>query len=245
MVKRRSFAVFDIYGTLIRWQLYHAIADALAKTGHIEPALFDQARQARMQWKRRVAEDAFKDYEHILVNIYDKALATLTADDFMAAVQLVFDEYKDQTYTYTRNLIHSLQTQNYLLFAISASQEEVVEMLAKYYGFDAWAGSTYPRRGKHFTGKKVPLKRDLKVKTLQGFISKFEATTTGSIAVGDSDSDIPMLDFVEQPIAFNPNKPLFSHAQKQGWKLVLERKNMIYELEPKDGSYVLAQTDER
>ena len=31
-----KFAVFDIDGTLIRWQLYHAIADELAKSGHID-----------------------------------------------------------------------------------------------------------------------------------------------------------------------------------------------------------------
>ncbi len=67
-------------------------------------------------------------------------------------------------------------------------------MLADYYGFDAWAGSKYPRQGNKFTGEKVPLKRDLKVKTLQEFIKKFDATTAGSIAVGDSDSDIPMLE---------------------------------------------------
>ncbi|HET7059841.1 MAG TPA: HAD family phosphatase [Candidatus Saccharimonadales bacterium] len=243
MSKRRPFAVFDIDGTIIRWQLYHAIADELAKTGHIDANLFEQARAARMEWKKRVGDDAFKDYEHILVDIYDKALVTLTADDFMAAVRHVFDEYKEQTYTYTRDLIQELKSKNYLLFAISASQEEVVEMLADYYGFDAWAGSEYPRRGNYFTGEKVPLKRDLKVKTLQEFVKKFGAASIGSIAVGDSDSDIPMLDTVDQPIAFNPDKKLFHHAQERGWKIVLERKNMVYELEPKNGSYVVAQTN--
>lgn len=192
-----------------------------------------------MEWKKRTSDDAFKDYEHTLVDIYDKALATLAADDFMAAVRHVFDEYKEQTYTYTRDLIRSLQKQNYLLFAISASQEEVVEMLADYYGFDAWAGSVYPRKGDKFTGEKVPLRQSLKVKTLRKFVDKFGATYEGSIAVGDSDSDIPMLEAVEQPLAFNPDKKLFQHAQQQGWKIVLERKNMVYELEPKDGKYKL------
>ncbi len=236
---QRPFAVFDIDGTIIRWQLYHAIADSLAKTGHIDAELFEQARGARMQWKKRVGDDAFKDYEEKLVGIYDTALKTLTADDFMSAVRSVFDEYKEQTYTYTRDLIRSLQKQNYLLFAISASQEEVVEMLAKYYGFDAWAGSKYPRQGNRFTGKKVPLKRDLKVKTLDQFIKQFDASRKGSIAVGDSDSDIPMLEAVEQPLAFNPDKKLFHHAQQRGWKIILERKNMVYELEPEDGKYAL------
>lgn len=239
MAKQRPFAVFDIDGTIIRWQLYHAIADALAKSGHIDAKMFEQARSARMQWKKRVGDDAFKDYEETLIGIYDEALASLTADDFMAAVRRVFDEYKEQTYTYTRDLIRSLQARGYLLFAVSASQEEVVEMLARYYGFDAWAGSEYGRQGNRFTGKKVPLKRDLKVKTLRQFIEKFDATTAGSIGVGDSDSDIPMLEFVEKPIAFNPDKKLFGHARKQSWKIVLERKNMVYELELEDGEYRL------
>ncbi len=239
----RPYAVFDIDGTIIRWQLYHAIADNLAKTGHIEADLFEQARASRMEWKKRVGDDAFKDYEKKLVSIYDKALTALTADDFMAAVQHVFDEYKQQTYTYTRDLIHSLQKQNYLLFAISASQEEVVKMLAEYYDFDAWAGSTYPRKGSHFTGQKVPLRSDLKVKTLQKFIKQFDATNRDSVAVGDSDSDIPMLEAVEHPIAFNPDKKLFQHANQQEWKIVVERKNMVYELESENGSYILAQTN--
>ncbi|HVX48212.1 MAG TPA: HAD-IB family hydrolase [Candidatus Saccharimonadales bacterium] len=239
LADQRPFAVFDIDGTIIRWQLYHAIADALAKGGHIDATAFERARQARMQWKKRAGQDAFKDYEEILVGIYDDALATLDADDLMAAIQRVFDEYKEQTYTYTRDLIADLKGRGYLLFAISASQEEIVEMLARYYGFDAWAGSTYAREGKRFTGEKTPLKRDLKVKTLSGFVERFGATRQGSIAVGDSDSDIPMLENVERPIAFNPNKLLFDHAKRQGWKIVLERKNMVYELEPEDDGYRL------
>lgn len=242
MTKRR-FAVFDIDGTIIRWQLYHAVADALARTGHIDAKLFEEARQARMQWKRRTDSDAYKKYEQILVRIYDEALTTFTADDFMAAVRAVFDEYKDQTYTYTRDLIRSLQKQNYLLFAISASQQEVVEMLAKYYGFDAWAGSTYARKGAKFTGQNIPLKSHLKVQILQEFVGRFGATYDKSIAVGDSDSDIPMLERVGQPVAFNPDKKLFQAASEQGWKIILERKNMVYELEPKDGSYILASTN--
>ena len=81
------------------------------------------------------------------------------------------------------------------------------------------------------------------MKTLKQFIKQFDATRKGSIAVGDSDSDTPMLGSVEQPIAFNPNKTLFRHAEEQGWKIVLERKNVVYEMESKSGSYVLAQTN--
>jgi len=52
----------------------------------------------------------------------------------------------------------------------------------------------------------------------------------GSVAMGDTDSDTPMLDLADRPIAFNPNKELFEHALQKGWEIVLERKDMIYHL---------------
>ena len=54
MTAGRSFAVFDIDGTLIRWQLYHAVADALVKLGHVEPGAYEEIKVARMNWKTRL-----------------------------------------------------------------------------------------------------------------------------------------------------------------------------------------------
>jgi phosphoserine phosphatase len=31
----KRFAVFDLDGTLVRWQLYHALVDRLAKKGYL------------------------------------------------------------------------------------------------------------------------------------------------------------------------------------------------------------------
>jgi phosphoserine phosphatase len=52
-----------------------------------------------------------------------------------------------------------------------------------------------------------------------------------------------MLDLAEQPIAFNPEVALFKIAQQKGWKVVVERKNIFYELEGKDGKYQLVKTN--
>jgi phosphoserine phosphatase len=61
-----------------------------------------------------------------------------------------------------------------------------------------------------------------------------------SVAVGDSEGDITMLEAVSKPIAFNPTQALFDHAKTKGWEIVIERKNVIYRLENRDGSYILA-----
>jgi phosphoserine phosphatase len=50
------------------------------------------------------------------------------------------------------------------------------------------------------------------------------------VGVGDTDGDIPLLRKVETPICFNPNQKLYEHAKKEGWPVVVERKDVVYTL---------------
>jgi HAD superfamily hydrolase (TIGR01490 family) len=237
-MSRRPFAVFDIDGTIIRWQLYHAVSDQLAKNGLIDMQAFDKVRRTRMDWKRRSGTDAFNEYEMQLVKVFDQALAGMSVTGFSQAVNTVFEEYKDQVYTYTRQLIHELQKQHYLLFAISGSPGPIVAKLIEYYGFDDFAATTYEEANGRFTGKKH-LSIGRKPQLLTELIAKHQTGVADSIAVGDSEGDIDMLAMVERPIAFNPSRLLFEHARKQEWEIVVERKNVVYELEAGDGRYEL------
>lgn len=235
----KKFAVFDIDGTLIRWQLYHAIADQLIKSDHFDKKLFAPVHEARMVWKKRDHELSFKQYERLLVQTFDKAILDVSHDDFMRAVKSTFNEYKQQTYTYTRDLIAQLKNRGYLIFALSGSQTEIIELLAGYYGFDDFGGSSWEYNNGKFTGKKEVMTKAEKPKLLKSLMNKHGATFDGSIALGDSESDIELLSMVENPIAFNPDKGLFEHAKSNGWQVIVERKNMIYELKASDGSYLL------
>jgi HAD superfamily hydrolase (TIGR01490 family) len=234
----RSFAVFDIDGTVIRWQLYHAINDALAQKGIIDKQAFDHVRAARMDWKRRSGEESFHDYEQALVEVFERTLAGLSVHDLSVAAEEVFDEYKDQVYTYTRDLIRSLKARDYLLFAISGSPDIIIEKLAQYYGFDDYAASHYESKGDRFTGNTI-ISIGKKAQLLQQLIDKHQAKLSGSIGVGDGEGDIAMLNMVEQAIAFNPSKKLITHATEHHWPIIVERKNVIYTLNYQNGTYQL------
>jgi HAD superfamily hydrolase (TIGR01490 family) len=238
----RPFAVFDIDGTLIRWQLYHAVADTMLKLGYVAPYTYQVVKEARMEWKRRTGSTSFKEYEKQLIDTYENVLKELTMEQFMSAADAVFNEYKDQVYTYTRDLIKSLKKKNYLLFAISGSQVEIVEKISRHWGFDDWVGTIYGYKNERFTGTKT-IGSANKAKALKELINRHTAVLNGSIAVGDSASDIEMLELADSPIAFNPERALFDHAKKKDWKIVIERKNMIYELEKHDGRYQLVKTN--
>ncbi len=240
----RKFAVFDLDGTLIRWQLYHAMADELLILGVLDAANYQSVKTARMKWKNRAHINSFNDYELTLVRLVDSAVKSMKVSDLEQACKNVIEEYRDQVYTYTRDLIKDLKTRDYLLFAISASPDQIVRLVAKHYGFDDFCGSIYGSKDGVFTGTKDLVMSERKPEKLNELVAKHGASWTDSIAVGDSEGDIPMLGAVEQPIAFNPTRLLFDHAQKQGWKIVVERKNNVYKLEPRDGSYLLVQTDD-
>lgn len=242
MVKSKPFAVFDIDGTLIRWQMLHVIYDWLGRAGLIAENDFAAIRAARLDWKKRKAIDSFRAYEDVLYAIVARSIAGITPKIFEQAAQEAFNEYRDQTYRYTRGLIRDLKQKGYFVIAISGSPDEVVKHLAEYYGFDDYAATVQMRQGGRYTGE-IMVAAMHKPELLRELMAKHDLDFAGSIGVGDSEGDISMLEMVEHPIAFNPSKGLFLHAEKHHWKVVVERKNMIYEFEPKDGHYRLARTN--
>lgn len=233
-----KFAVFDIDGTLIRWQLYHAVVNELAKANLLGSEAYEDIRASRMAWKVRSHPEAFRDYERRVVARFDEAVANIPVKTFQQAAQNVVTEYKDQVYTYTRDLINSLKKQGYVLLAISGSHNELVKALGDHYGFNDAVGSIYTQKAGKFTGQKIIASKD-KSKLLEALVKKHNLTYSGSYAVGDSASDAPMLEKVENPIAFNPDQNLYKLAKQHSWKIVVERKNVIYELEKTHDQYIL------
>ncbi len=238
-VAQKPFAVFDIDGTLIRWQLYHAIVGELAHNNYLSKNAEKTIAEARMTWKRRQHENSFKQYEKTLVQVYYEALQDVPYTAYQRAVDAVFDEYKDQVYAFTRNLVRKLRQSGYVLLAISGSHDEIIKKLALYYGFDDAIGTIYTVEKGRFTGEELGHLHK-KHEALNELIKKHNLDINESIAVGDSEGDISMLEMVDKPIAFNPTKQLFKHALEHGWKIVVERKNVIYELDSNNGKYILA-----
>jgi HAD superfamily hydrolase (TIGR01490 family) len=233
----RKFAVFDIDGTLIRWQLYHAVVNRLAVENLLGGGFYDQIRAARRKWKDRA--QPFSEYESILVREFLATLSELDYRQYERVIRDIWDEYHQQTYVYTRDLIKELKDGGYFLLIISGSPSEIIELLAKGYGFDDFTACVFERKKGHFTGQVLSPVHDKKL-ALEKLVDRHNLDWQGSIAVGDSGSDIAMLELVAQPIAFNPDRKLFDAARAAGWRIVVERKDVVYQLAPspcKNGAY--------
>lgn len=116
--------------------------------------------------------------------------------------------------------------------AISHSPKRIVEEFCKKLGFDKIYGQIFEiNNQKRFTGKVLQVEFILdKAKILKRAVEREKLTLKGSVGVGDTESDIPFLKMVETPICFNPNQKLYRYAKRAGWKIVVERKDVIYHL---------------
>ena len=70
-----------------------------------------------------------------------------------------------------------------------------------------------------------------KKKALLHLVEKHGFSLKGSVGVGDTESDIGIFELVEEPICFNPTANLVKVARQRNWKIVVERKDAIYEIQ--------------
>lgn len=240
MNTNKPIAVFDIDGTFFRSSLFLESVLELDAMGAIPHELITELEPHKIAWQTRDSQDAYNDYMRTLCSAFDnKYITKIRLQDFLKALKKAAENKQKYVYTYTRELAKKLRMQGYTLVAISGSPQVAVEQFAKPYGFEVFRGMIFDHDGQNLTRVLHIPDKDKSI-DLRDILQKHGFTLKDSVGVGDTAGDIPVLSMVEHPIAFNPNRQLFEHAKQNGWEIVVERKNMHYQLSPsKAGSYHL------
>ena len=226
----KKVAIFDIDGTVFRSSLLIELTDALIQEGIFSSRVRKLYSQAYGNWLDR--KGPYEEYIEAVVKAFRQNIKGVQYSEFSKISKKVAVFHNDQIYQYSRDIIRGLKKKNYYLLAISHSPQKVVKEFCKKMGFDKIYGQIYEiDRQKRFTGKILyaELIRD-KAEILKQAIEKEKLTLKGSIGVGDTESDIAFLKMVEKPICFNPNQKLYQYAKRAGWKIIVERKDVIYHL---------------
>ncbi|MDF1496973.1 MAG: HAD-IB family hydrolase [Patescibacteria group bacterium] len=224
----KKLAIFDIDGTIFRSSLLIELTDALIREGIFPASVAEEYNKAHSKWLNR--EGSYDDYIMAVVRAFESKIKGVSKADFTRVARSVVKANGKRVYRYTRGLVGDLQKKGYYLLAISHSPLDIVAPFAKTLGFDKVYGRIHETDAKgKFTGKTEYL--DLisdKAKILTRAVAKENLTLKSSIGVGDSEGDISFLKLVEQPICFNPNSKLYATAKRLGWKVVVERKDVVY-----------------
>ncbi|MFA6897811.1 MAG: HAD-IB family phosphatase, partial [Candidatus Paceibacterota bacterium] len=182
-------------------------------------------------WLNRAGD--YDDYIMKVIEAFMRHLKGVSYRDFDRISKEVIARHQNRTYRYTRDLIKQLKKKGYFLLAISQSPKTILDKFCSKLGFDKVYGRIYELGPTDcFNGKVVDEHLiQNKATILRRAVERNGLTLKDSVGVGDTDGDIPFLELVAKPICFNPNSGLFKQAKRLGWKSVIERNDVVYEVQ--------------
>ncbi|PIR73836.1 MAG: HAD-IB family hydrolase [Candidatus Moranbacteria bacterium CG10_big_fil_rev_8_21_14_0_10_35_21] len=229
MGKKSKIAVFDIDGTIFRKNLSFELINELSWMGIFQKSVRKELVHHYTNWLNH--KGVYDDYRQALVKLYEENIKGCKREDVIKASKIVVPFYKDRTYIFANNLIKKFKEEGYYIIAISGSPSEIVEEYNKYLKFDAAFGTIYETdKNDFYTGKYIFETPKDKGLVVRQYLAENNLTLEGSFGVGDTESDIKFLEMVENPIAFNPNANLKKIAEEKKWRIVVEKKDVIYEI---------------
>jgi HAD superfamily hydrolase (TIGR01490 family) len=227
----QKVAFFDVDGTIFRSSLLIELVEGLIRQGVFPKAAALKYRQAHEDWRNR--EGDYEDYINDVIASFLENIKGVHYGDFADVGRAVVASQRRRVYRYTRDLVDTLKKDGYFLVAISQSPKTVLDDFCFQYGFDKVYGRMYEIGPQdRFTG--VVTDEHL-IKNKANIVKRVidhnpNLTLEDSVAVGDTEGDISLLELVKHPICFNPNEALYTHARRMKWEVVVERKDVIYHL---------------
>ncbi len=227
----KPVAFFDIDGTIFRSSLLVELVEALVEEGSFPAEAIFEYADSHERWRNR--EGTYDEYIADVVDSFVRHIKGVHYGTFADLARKVVRLQSKHVYRYTRDLIQQLRAEGYTTIAISQSPKTILDEFCRQYGFDKVYGRIYEIGPNDcFTGAVTA--EDLiqdKSKIVERVYDRSpELSPAASIAVGDTEGDISLLESVARPICFNPNFVLYAHAKEKGWEVVVERKDVIYKL---------------
>ncbi len=230
-MKKQPVACFDIDGTIFRSSLLIELVEQFIAEDIFPAEARDEFEFAHTAWLAR--EGTYEEYINAVVATFLEHIKGVHYGELADIGRRVVAVQSKRVYRYTRDLLAELKTQGYYTVAISQSPKTVLDEFCAQYGFDKVYGRMYEIGPQdRFTGVCVDehLIQNKANILKRVFERNPELDSERSIAVGDTEGDVPLLEMVARPICFNPNKVLYQQAKRMGWEVVVERKDVIYTL---------------
>lgn len=224
-VKGEAAVFFDIDGTISRNDNLELLISEITNRNLLAYDKEKIVEESRSLWKSRDMD--FKDYLKTVIDMLPN-LKFFSRDILEKLAKDVIEGQGSHFYLLPWMFLTRLKTLGYKLIAISGAPCFMADMYLNKIGLFPWKvhSSEWIFENNVFSGK-----IDLSILMDKG---KFIENTyknvfnfTKCLALGDTASDISMLQKVGKAIAINPTYELAQKAIAEKWTVVLERKDLI------------------
>jgi HAD superfamily hydrolase (TIGR01490 family) len=232
-------AVFDVDGTLFRRGLLPALTRRLVDEGVFPERVREELSEDYYAWVER--RGSYEVYDELVVRLFLRELKGVPVAELRRCAKVEVEAHGRRLHLYTRDLALRLKQAGYYLIAISGSPAEILDFFLKPLGFDRAWGTVLGQDEGCYTGELLHHPFSDKRGVLREFLDEADLSLDGSVGVGDTLSDVGFLELVRTPIVFNPNRSLFETARQQDWSIVVERKDVIYNLQTRLEGPILSE----
>lgn len=220
----KPFLAYDIDGTAFKSSLLEKTIEEGIDEGLFQAEPFNAAYAHREQWQTSNNEGIYQAYLSRLVGAFVTQIEGVQVERFEQITAKMIAKHSARKFAFTKSLLKATQ-RSHTPIAISGSPTIIVKPFVEELGTELVYGSNFDVEDGVFTGsaKSVGDKAEI----LKKLVEEGIVTQKGSIAVGDTKSDIPMLDYASRPIIFNASRTLTRHGKENGWIRVNEVKDQI------------------
>ncbi|MBV7276329.1 HAD-IB family hydrolase [Clostridium thailandense] len=231
-------AFFDIDGTLYREGLIAEVFKKLVKYELIpSDRWYKEVKPEYEKWDKR--QGNYDNYLLKMADIYIEAIKGLHKSQIEFIAKTVVSQKGDRVYTFTRDRIKWHKEKGHKVITVSGSPSELVRQMSIKHGFDDYRGAIYLMdKNDIYTGEVLSMWDSVSKKNaINALIKEYNIDMSQSYAYGDTAGDFSMLKMVKYPVCVNPTKELLKKVLnddevKEKIKIVVERKDVIYNLEP-------------
>ncbi len=217
--EEKGAAFFDLDRTLIAGSSAFQFGRAAYKAGLVT--------------RRQLAEDAWENIRFRLSGSTDagtdairarvgKTLEGLRVRQLQRLAPDVLAGVLPRLYPQMLEIAYEHQDAGRPIFICTAASQEMAELMAIVLTFDGAVGSVAEVVDGHYTGRAGgPFTyREGKAEAIRDLAAREGIDLAASWAYSDSESDLPMLRLVGNPVAVNPDTELGRIARAEGWEVL-------------------------
>jgi HAD superfamily hydrolase (TIGR01490 family) len=217
--EERGAAFFDLDRTLMAGSSAFEFGRAAHRAGMLSRRQLVADAWANLRFRLRGSTDAGTTELRDRVN---RALSGVRVRDLQRLAPDVLAGVLPRVYPQMLTIAYEHQDAGRPVFICTAASQEMAELMAMVLTFDGAVGSVSEVVDGVYTGRPGgPFTyREGKAQAIREVAEREGIDLRASWAYSDSESDLPMLRLVGNPVAVNPDSELARIASEQGWEIM-------------------------
>ncbi len=215
----RAAAFFDLDKTLMAGSSGIFFARAAYETGMITRTRLARDAYENLRFRLRGstddrADDVRKRVGEMIAGVAVRDLQRLSPRVLAGVLPRLYPQMLARAYAH--------QDAGVPVYILTAASQEMADLLAHVLAFDGGLGSRSEVVDGRYTGRPAgPFNyREGKVLSMRELAEREAIDLGASFAYSDSESDLPMLRAVGQPVVVNPDAELRRIASEEGWEVL-------------------------